>query len=449
MTSKLLPKKSFHLTIVISIIVALLASSSVFSILLVYNYQKESISSEEAIQIANSIPEIALFLEENENLSITTNLVNSKWIVEYFFDLLNYLEDEFNWMNYGFVEIDAQSGAILYYIINNPNEPVNTESSVLALAEANYEIIFWKELYRYVYPTIWFDGYEFWYVNYLHNETDSSALVIISDQNFTIIHVEIYCRFPGASHSLQEIFEITNEHPTVIAWKENNPEYRISGIFKQNRWRVNYGSDYNIVEETSDWLYLLVNDTTLEIFLVKYRLWGPIHSEQEAIDIALADAEVAYYLSTFNYTISIDWSDMGYWEIYFRHEYIKGKELFVTFDDHLGEIISIEFYNLTDPVMTYQEAFDFAMNITEVDDWLTLGFDYITSLYYYYNEFYDGGLWAFKIAVDTYHNETPIYFDPDDIIGYFIQFDDLTQEIVYMIMWLGDGTEEFLIDEIS
>ncbi|HUT82794.1 MAG TPA: hypothetical protein VMZ29_16480 [Candidatus Bathyarchaeia archaeon] len=442
-------RKGLSPTLILTAIITLLMVSSVFGGLLSLKNQKGELSYDEALEIAESIPEVALFLDENDNVNINGKLIDGIWTFEFSIDLLNYIEDEYSWMKYAYVEIDAETGKILYYLVRNPNEPNYTEQEIIDIAQLDPEIVFWRNLYRFIYPTVWYDGFEYWYVNYLHNETDSSAIVVISDLNQSIIHVEIYCRFPGATHSLQEIYSLTEKQSNVIAWKENNPEYRMSGIFTQNRWRINYVSDYNIIEGTSDWLYSLVNDTTLDVYLIKYRMWESNHTEQEAIDIALANLEVVSYLSTYNYTIDAEWSDSGYWGIHFYHEYIKGVCLEVVIDDNYGTINSIEFYNVTFPDMTFTEAYDYAFSISEVIEWLTFGFEYVYTLFYYNNEDYEMELWYFIIGVDTYQNTTNITFEPDDIIRYDVQFDDNTQEIVYMVRWLGDGTEEILIDEFD
>jgi len=162
-----LSKRGNTFVIISMIMSAVLAGSTVLAGTLIANQinEQQTISYQEAIDIASSIPEIATFIEENDISSVFANLYEDIWIVEFFAGNVNYTEDFYGWLNYAYVEIDATTGEVLYYDVYSPSTPNYTESEIIDIANAIPEISAWLEVHEDADVFAWFDGYDSWIVD--------------------------------------------------------------------------------------------------------------------------------------------------------------------------------------------------------------------------------------------------------------------------------------------
>jgi len=139
-----LSKRGNTFVIISMIMTAVLAGTTVLTGTLIANNIKnqQSISYQEAIDIASSIPKVAVFIEENDITSVSADLYDNVWIVEFFAGNVNYTEDFYCWLNYAHVEIDATTGEVLYYEVYSPSTPnwieTNFTSWSLGIGKAMY-----------------------------------------------------------------------------------------------------------------------------------------------------------------------------------------------------------------------------------------------------------------------------------------------------------------------
>ena len=132
MKTKQLPKKAVSSLAITSFIITLIAGAVVTGTLLAVNMSDkdaDTITYQEAIDIASSIPEVATFIQENDINSVSANRENDVWIVEFFAENFDYTFGNYYWMNYAHVENNANNGEVIYFIVQSSSEPILTRSN--------------------------------------------------------------------------------------------------------------------------------------------------------------------------------------------------------------------------------------------------------------------------------------------------------------------------------
>jgi len=422
----LLPRKAITSIAIISTIVVMLAGGAVIGTLVTINNQSpnaEYISYEEAIEIANSIPEIAQFIEENNINSVSANIVDDIWQIEFFAENFTYTGSNYYWINYAYVEIDAYTGEVLYYFAMSPQEPTLTESEVMDIAYDDEDLSEWLYLYWFATLTVWYDGYQLWHVNFVHEYTGSYAHIFISDLNGSVVYFETYSLWINSTHSSEEIMDIVEVHPDVIAWKVLNPDSTyVIGFSKDGLWHVQYWDDIHL-----DFLNVHVNDTTLEVVYIYARQEEPEMLESDVITLAMSIPEIADYLATIPYNIDTDWYDnVGWWYIEFRHQYIRYEYAQVIINDHTGEIISFVIFDIPDPTMLPEDVWPIFFSIEEIYNWSLLLIDNHTSIHYL------EGVWHASLIAGNLTLTSGVL---DTIIAYHVIIDDITGEVLDISTW--------------
>ena len=139
-----LSNKALSTTIGIVVTASLVVGSIITGTLLARRYQREDIISfQEAIDIACAIPEIEIFIEENDIDSISAVLNDTIWIVEFYASGFNYSEDYYYWLNYAYVEINGLTEEVIFFEVFDPQEPNYTEEQILEIATNIPEISTW------------------------------------------------------------------------------------------------------------------------------------------------------------------------------------------------------------------------------------------------------------------------------------------------------------------
>jgi len=418
-----LSKKAISSLAITSIVVSLIVGAAVTGTFLALNFNGqdvEYITYQEALDIANAIPEVATFLEENDIDSVTAN-------------------------SYAYVEINAINGEIIYYIVQAPREPTLTEIHVLNTVLAIPEIGLWFVWTPDAIPSVWYDGYELWHVNIFANSTLSYTMAIVSDLNDTVLWYELYDPVHDAIHSEAEIIAIVEAQPDVQTWIANNPSYD-RHISYRATWeeindtllvasKENFESDYynktggiwyvNYDSTTSaNFLKVRVDDVTGEVISIE-TIKIPQLTEVEAIAFASAVPEVADYIENKSIDINIEFNEYySYWYILFRNDHIYDEYYYVEVADPSGEILSVEFFDMPDPINTPQWAIDIVLAVEEVQLWIDVVENYTT------HATYNEGKWFVDI-VAIYINGTGEF--PSSIFAYEATIDDLTGEILHLL----------------
>jgi hypothetical protein len=451
MKQKILSEKA-STTIAISLIIGTLFASAIITGALIardHRINNVYITFQQAIDIASAIPEVATFLEKNDISSVSANLVDEKWIVEFYADNFNYTEDNFYWMNYAYIEIDAITGEVLYYVVYSPNTPNYTEQEIIEIADAIPEIAEWIATQGGDFSTdVWYDGSELWYVHYWSDAIRTYPFVIISDRNGSVIYYEIYDPQENAIHTEEEIIEIVEALEIVQQWIAINPDYvrdinyydticfgnysLVKNVHKTTIstkcingtavWIVDYWALDNPYE---NWISITVNDETGEVMDIRQSL-VPNLTVEEAILIAESHPEVSAFLDSLTlYSVSAEFDTFyGYWYVYFENVYNFNEYAKVDIIDSTGEIFYYYINDLPDPNLTGEEALAIALSNQEVQDWIetenVTGYD----VYMCFSE----GFWYIDLIDDKLTlNETLI---PGNILGIRVVIDDVTEEVV-------------------
>lgn len=384
-----LSKRGNTFVIISMIMTAILAGTTVLTGTLIANNirNQQTISFDEAIDIASSIPEVASFIEDNDITSVSADLYDNEWIVEFYAGNVNYTEDFYCWMNYAYVEIDATSGEVLYYEVYSPSTPNFTESEIIDIANAIPEISAWLDVHENATVFVWFDGYSSWIVDYY--DEYYSAYVIISNTDGSIIYCDIYDPYEGAIHTPEEIIQIVEALPEVQNWTLENPDYEINICYygtmyenytawdeptKQidcyynttdNVWFVDYWTidafpEYN-------WISIVVSDETEEILSI-VRKKEALLTQAEVIAIAEAIPEVQSFIETLDSYESYAWFDdyYGLWYVYISSLTYYQDYAYVEILDETAEVLYFEVYDEPDPQMTPEQVEAIANATAEV-----------------------------------------------------------------------------------
>jgi len=328
----------------------------------------ETIDEQQAINIASAVPEVAAFLESYPNASIDTYLFETFWVVEFFAMPIEVEESFYYGYNYAYVEIDAVTGEVLYYEVFEHVEPTYTESEILAIANAVPEIATWLAEQTEVETYVWFDGYEFWFVDYYTPE--SWAWVVISDKDGSVDYYDIYYPYAGANHTKDEIIAIVEALPEVQAWIAENPDYEMVVTFiSPTYWdeSIDFENFTEIVDDSfgffgvneslwyvdfwawdnnslwGKWLGVTIDDTTGEVLAIEQTV-EPTLTAEEVLAIAEAIPEIQAFLASLpSYETSV-WFDSftGYWYVDFWDNENWMNYAFIEIDDASGEVTYFE-----------------------------------------------------------------------------------------------------------
>ena len=447
MKTKQLPKKAVSSLAITSFIITLIAGAVVTGTLLAVNMSDkdaDTITYQEAIDIASSIPEVATFIQENDINSVSANRENDVWIVEFFAENFDYTFGNYYWMNYAYVEINANNGEVIYFIVQSSSEPNLTEQEAINILLDIPEVGDWVDLHGDIFPIAWYDGYELWYVYLFSNATPCYVMSIVSDWNSSVLWYEIFDPLSDAIHTEAEIIAIVEALPEVQDWVSRNPNYEryiyfiSTGQDNGTIWSTSEELCKNILEgenfnttggiwyvdyystTSADFISIIIDDVTGEVISISTMI-VPELTEAEVIAIASTIPEVASFLENITYSIFIEFNEYyGYWYIFFWNDHIYEEYAYVEIADPSGEILYYEVHDIEDPNMTAQEVLDILFAVEEIQDWL----ENITE-YFSYANFYEGFWYAGIYA----GNET-IAYGNTSIIAYEAVIDDLTGEIV-------------------
>ncbi len=316
----------------------------------------DAIDEQEAIAIASAIPEVATFLENHPNTTIDAYF-DSFWAVEFVAMSFDLDESFYYGFNYAYVEIDATTGEVLYYEIFEQVEPNYTESEILAIAGAIPEIAAWLDEQPDVETFVWFDGYEYWFVDYYASE--SWAWVVISDKDGSVDYYDIYYPYAGAIHTKDEIVAIVEALPEVQAWIAENPDYEMTVTYMSSTY----------------WDESIELENFTEIF-------------DDSFDAFFGVNESHWYVDFWA------WDNDSYW----------CKWLGVTIDDTTGEVLAIE--QTLEPTLTAEEVLAIAEAIPEIQTFLASLTSYETSVWFdpftgnWYVNFWDNNNWMNSAFVE-------------------------------------------------
>jgi hypothetical protein len=373
-----LSKRGNTFVVISMIITTVLAGSTVLAGTLIANNinNQQTISYQEAIDIASSVPEVAAFIEENDITSVSADLYEDVWIVEFYAGNVNYTEDFYCWLNYAYVEIDATTGEVLYYDVYSPSEPNFTESEIIDIANAIPEISAWLDVHEDACVFAWFDGYDSWIVDYY--DEYYSAYVIISNIDGSVIYYDVYDPYEGAIHTPEEIIIIVEALPEVQNWTLENPDYEIyiyySGTMYENYtawdepteqidcycnttdnvWFVDYWAIGTFPEY--DWISIVVSDETEDILSIIQKKEAQL-TETEVIAIAEAVPEVQAFIETLDSYEIYAWFDdySGCWYVYINSLIYYQDYAYVEILDETAEVLYFEIYDEPDPQMTPEQ----------------------------------------------------------------------------------------------
>jgi len=446
--------KKASTTIVIVFILGTIVTSAIITGALIardIRLNNDYITFQEAIDIASSVPEVAVFLEENDISSVSANLIENKWIVEFYADNFTYAEDIYYWMNYAYIEINAITGEVLYFVVYSPTKPNYTEQEIIAIADAIPEIAEWIENQGGdISVNAWYDGYELWYVDYWSDNLRTYPFVIISNRNGSVVYYEIYDPLDNAIHTEEEIIEIVEALEIVQQWIALNPEYGITINFYETIWfRDNtFLKSTNtvyldtiktkIIEEDTPiwivdywaldnpyekWISITVDDITGEVIDIMQSL-VPNLTFEEAVSIAESHPEISAFLDSLTlYSVSAVFDSFyGYWYVYFENMYNYNEYATVDIIDATGEIFYYYICDLPDPNLTGEEALVIALANQEVQDYIETIDDYEVYMCY------DAGYWYIDLidSILTFNGS----LIPGEILGIRVVIDDITEEVI-------------------
>ena len=436
-------------TIAITLIAVFLATGAITAgtIIARNHINSNSISYQEAIDIASAIPDVAEFIELHEITSVYAQKMDTYWIVEFYADNYNYSSNLYCWINYAYVEIDATTGEVLYYIVYTNQDPNFTEDEIIQIANSIPEIAEWLLEQGAVDIYAWYDGYEYWYVDY-YTMYGAYAYVCISNIDGSVIYYEIFEDYYGPIHTEEEIITLVEALPEVIDWiaenpiferyiwfydiiwfEDNNTDYRESypGNTTNGYWAVDYIACY---ENDTEWLSINVDDLTLEILAI-YEDYDPTKTEEEIITIALAIPEVNAFINNLTtYTIFTYFDSFSrYWTVIIQNELNYCEYAYIYIDDLTGEVTYLFINDLPDPLMTVEEVLIIAYAQPEVQDFIANVTDYVQSIGFC------EGLWYVNFYPNiTYYNQTN---GTEYTFGLCVVIDDATGEVVEIIYIYG------------
>ncbi|MFW9924390.1 MAG: hypothetical protein ACFFDW_13995, partial [Candidatus Thorarchaeota archaeon] len=345
------------------------------------NSNNDLISFQEAIDIASAIPEVAEFLEENDIRSVSANLVETTWTVEFYASGLNYTEDYYYWINYAYIEINATNGEVLNYIVYTPQDANFTITEIITIAESIPEISYWLDTLDSYLVDAWYDGYEDWYVEFYASSTQANANVVISNDDGSVTFWEINDPIENAVHTEEEIIIIVEGLTEVQNWITDNPVYirtiqyvltsyidialtmsqKILPYYSEQIietetnttidigiWYVNYyaSGEFN----SSNWLEVSVDDSTGGILEISTPI-NPELTEAQVITIAetIPDVEVFLTKLTSYHTYCYFSTYHGYWNVYFYNDEDYSEYAYIKIEDPSGEILFLEINDYPDP----------------------------------------------------------------------------------------------------
>ncbi len=419
-----------------------------------YEYKEATLTEDEVLAIAEALEEVQEFREDHENGSVWAWYDGfDYWYVDYSVDYWNdyYVEDsETNTEEIGYkaepvtdysyypewsyltVIIQDSTGEV--YEIIQPVEPSLTEEEVYDIAVNSKEGLDFLEEYPEAEIYIWFDSFQFWYVEfyppyeeniYYENDDDGFTnpdepyndtgfigyvwdyLSLIID-DFTGEIIEVFrpvdptlteAQVLEIAFNLPEIQELAGEYDDLEAWAYfDGYGYWYVDIYSSEHWEV--------------WAYVTIDDATAKV-IDFYIPEIPDMTEEEIIAIAMEDPDVQkflnkydnssvyvyFYGSWYSYDSSgeknsepgFEGNTEAYWYVNLYSEIYLDAWGYLLISDDIGEIIESEFIMPELPIVTYYEA----ISITQ-DHELTIEFienhsdDYSMYAYHYSGYYYYG-----------------------------------------------------------
>ncbi|UCG03323.1 MAG: hypothetical protein JSW11_04890 [Candidatus Heimdallarchaeota archaeon] len=309
-------------------------------------------------------------------------------------------------------------------------EATMTEEEVLAIAEALEEVQEFRADHDNVSVWAWYDGYDYWYVDYFVNYWDKYYIednvvstgeiayeaepvtdysyypewnyltVIIQDSTGNVFEI-IQPVEPSLTE--EEVYDIAVNSEEGIAFLEDYPDAEVYIWFDSFQyWYVEFYPLYEELEYKDtgltdpdeagygyfwDYLSLVVDDLTGEIVEV-YRPVEPSLTEEEVLEIAFSipeiqelaeeynDLEAWAYFDGFEYWY-VDIYSYEHWEVW----------AYVTIDDSTAEVI--DFYVPKLPDMTKDAIIAIAMEVSDVQNFLNKYDNSSIDAYFYSSWFYD------------------------------------------------------------
>lgn len=434
-------------------------------------YKEATLTEEGVLAIAEALEEVQEFRLDQENISVWAWYDGFDfWYVDFSVDYWNeyHIEEgdssESNigygiepvtdysyypeW-NYLTVIIQDSTGEV--YEIIQPVDPTLTEKEVYDIAMNSEEGIAFLEEYQEAEISIWFDSYQFWYVEfyppyeyieyddeYYLEDPDDEYYTDPVDGNFTEpgepigsdygygwdylsliiddLTGEIVEVFQTVDPTLteEEVLEIAFDIPKIQELTEEYDDLEAWAYFDgYGYWYVDIYSN----EHWEVWAYVTIDDTTAEV-VDYYVPQLPDMSEEAIIAIAMEDLDVQEFLTKYDNSSVYayfygSWyffdetgektSEPGYegdTDAYWYVNVYSGIYLdawgYLLISDNTREIMESEFFMPELPTVTYDEAITITQEhestiefiATHSDDYGMYAYHY-SSYYYGYNSGYE------------------------------------------------------------
>ncbi|MHA1686216.1 MAG: hypothetical protein ACTSYD_07355 [Candidatus Heimdallarchaeaceae archaeon] len=378
------------------------------------------LTEEQVTDILLANEEVQSFLSyfSNVELYLDYDAFSDSWYATYIS-----LDD---YMSYIFAIVDDTSAEIIYietfYAITNTTL---TEDEVLQIALGN-EIVqsFIANHTEYEYY-IYFDYYQFWYVDFYASYSYDWCSVIIDDVTGDI--VDVYCsdNLYNTILTEDEVYQIALTDPDVQQFISNHPDYLyyiyLSECFDtfSNDQEGGWGFSENltwIVEfytpDYSEWIDVWIDDSTAQI-IDKWMSLPATLTNDEVLAIAGNLTEIQSFYAQYNDVVVDIWYDgTGYWNLYYYSETFLDAYAYVVIEDLSGEVVYVESYIPTPAQHTEDEVLSVILSLDEITEFMAT---YPDATYYLYC--FDG-LWYFDIYSDAYQG------------GIFVTVDDASLSVI-------------------
>ncbi|MFX1285567.1 MAG: hypothetical protein ACFFB5_18150 [Promethearchaeota archaeon] len=412
-----------------------------------YEYKEAKLTEKEVLTITEALEEVQRFKADHENVSVWAWYDGFDfWYVDYSVNYWNeyYIKDNeistdeisyeaepvtdysyYPEWNYLTIIIQDSTGKV--YKIIQPIKPTLTEEEVYDIAINSEEGIAFLEEYPEADINIWFDSFQFWYVEFYpsyeyceYNDdfTDPDEpnvkigsgyvwdylSLVIDDLTGEIIEV-VQPIDPTLSED--EVLEIAFDIPKIQELADEYEDLQVWAYYDgYGYWYI----DIHSSEHYEVWAYVTIDDATSEV-VDFYVPQLPDLSKETIIDIAMEDPNVKEFLDKYDnssidayfYTSwyfsdetgekmnepSYEGTPEAYWYVYVYSEIYLDAWGYLLISDDTGEIIESDFIMPDLPTVTYTEA----ISITQAHE-LTIEFienypDYGIYAYHFSTYYYD------------------------------------------------------------
>ncbi len=340
--------------------------------------QIANLTEEQVTEIANNSEIVQEFFQKIDKFELIVFYSQEEdcWYVQYY--------STQNWASYVFVVIDDNTGEIIYsesYIYSD--EANLSEEQVMAIAMNSSDVQEFIHNYPNYYYSVWFDGFNYWYVEFYNMETYYSWCDVVIDDDTGLI-VGIYKSGDVFQTNLNEteVLNIALNDPDVQLFIQNNPDYEVyiyfsgfcdimetsegnlndseNALWEVDFWSTNY----------SDWISLLINDST-GLIIDKWMPNSAHLTNDEVMSIVNAIPEVVNFTTVYpDYQVSIYYDGIGYWYVRLYSTTFLDAYVDILIDDNTGEIISLTSYFPSAPLHSIDQVEKFVLAIDDVENYI-------------------------------------------------------------------------------